>query len=202
MIAMDAARIIFIIISGALITKYGNYMPYMVAGTIINTIGAGFMTTLEKSTSTAISTTFLFIVGMGAGIGGNQPFTAVQAVLDQDDMPVGNGLSVFGLQLGTSLAFAFGQTAFLTRIFHILERNPLTADTTRAQVIKAGAAHLMQLADGPEKLEVLRTAFAGGVKETMIVALVAIALGNLCCAGMEWLHLVPDKDEAESKGVA
>lgn len=189
MIAMDAARIIFIIISGGLIAKFGHYMPYMVAGTMINTIGAGLMVTLNTTTSTSLSTAFMFIVGTGAGIGGNQPFTAVQAVLHEDDLPIGNGLSVFGLQLGTSLAFAIGQTTFLTKIFHTLEHNVLTASIPRAQVIAAGASHLDQLAKAPEALVVLRGAYADGIRDTMIVALVAIALANLCCAGMEWVKL-------------
>lgn len=52
-------------------------MPYMIAGTAINAIGAGLMVTLNMDTSTSLSTAFMFIVGTGAGIGGNQPFTAI-----------------------------------------------------------------------------------------------------------------------------
>lgn len=189
MIAMDAARILFIIISGGLVAKFGHYMPYMLAGTVVNTIGAGFMVTLNTSTSTSLSTAFMFIVGTGAGIGGNQPFTAVQAVMHEDDLSVANGLSVFGLQLGTSLAYAIGQTSFLTKIFRALEDNALTASIPRAQVIAAGAAHLDQLANTPEAYAVLRTAFAAGIRQTMVVALVSIAMSNLCWATMEWVKL-------------
>ncbi|KAF2260652.1 MFS general substrate transporter [Lojkania enalia] len=196
MIAMDAARILFIIISGGLVTKFGHYMPYMAAGTVINAIGAGLMVTLNTSTTTALSTTFLLIVGTGAGIGGNQPFTAVQAVLYEDDLPVGNGLSVFGLQLGTSLAFAIGQTAFLTKIFHTLERNILTVGIPRDKIIAAGASHLDQLASNLEVLGVLRKAYAWGIRDTMIVALVAICLANLCCLGMDWVKL-GDRETSE-----
>jgi hypothetical protein len=200
---MDAARIIFIIVAGGLVGKWRHYMPYMVLGTMVSTIGAGLMTTLNSSTSTALSTAFMFIVGMGAGIGGNQPFTAVQAVLHEDDLPVANGISVFGLQLGTSLAFAIGQTCFLTKIFHVLEHDVLTASFSRAQIIAAGASHLDHLAKDSKALVVLKGAYAEGIRDTMIVALVAISLANLCCAGMEWVKLKDGGDdrvdEAESK---
>ncbi|KAF2683004.1 MFS general substrate transporter [Lentithecium fluviatile CBS 122367] len=76
MIALDASRIFFIIISGILVSTYQHYMPYMVTGTAINIVGAGLQTTLGTSTSTALSATFLVIAGAGAGLGGNQPFTA------------------------------------------------------------------------------------------------------------------------------
>ncbi|KAF7882840.1 uncharacterized protein EAF02_006203 [Botrytis sinoallii] len=81
MIAMDAGRIVFIIISGILVTKFGHYMPYMVVGTIITVIAAGLLTMFDLNTSTAHSTAFMFLTGAGAGIGGNQPFTALQAAL-------------------------------------------------------------------------------------------------------------------------
>jgi hypothetical protein len=98
MIALDASRILFIIISGILVSKYQHYvsfhvplrrqssrrsnrttiqMPYMVVGTAINIIGAGLFTILGLSTSTALSTSFLVDSGIGAGFGGNQPFTAL-----------------------------------------------------------------------------------------------------------------------------
>jgi len=56
-------------------------MPYMALGTAITAIGAGLLVTWGLSTTTATSTAYMFIVGAGAGIGGNQPFTALQAVL-------------------------------------------------------------------------------------------------------------------------
>lgn len=77
-------------------------MPYMVVGTIVSVVATGLLTMLDLSTSTALSTAFMFLAGAGAGIGGNQPFTALQAALKtDDDLSIGNGLTVFGLQLGT-----------------------------------------------------------------------------------------------------
>lgn len=56
-------------------------MPYMAVGTIITAIAAGLLTMFGIDTSTARSTAFMFLAGAGAGIGGNQPFTALQAAL-------------------------------------------------------------------------------------------------------------------------
>jgi hypothetical protein len=92
-------------------------MPYMVVGTAISAVGAGLLITLGLNTSTAYSTAFMILAGIGAGIGGNQPFIALQAALpyvvcscdqpqltdtfSEEDISLGNGLTVFGLQLGT-----------------------------------------------------------------------------------------------------
>lgn len=95
-------------------------MPYMVAGTALSAIAAGLLTMFNLSTPNSYSTAFMFLAGAGAGIGGYQPFTALQAALGlvnknknpkgsgcllisrrEEDLSIGNGLTVFGLQLGT-----------------------------------------------------------------------------------------------------
>lgn len=89
----------------------------MVVGTAMSAVAAGLLITLGLNTSTAYSTVFMFLAGVGAGIGGNQPFIALQAALpyvncsydqpqltgslSEEDLSLGNGLTVFGLQLGT-----------------------------------------------------------------------------------------------------
>ncbi|KAB8288851.1 hypothetical protein EYC80_010754 [Monilinia laxa] len=189
MIAMDVGRIIFIIISGFIVTKFGYYMPYMVIGTMINVVAAGLLTILNLDTSTARSTAFMFLAGAGAGIGGNQPFIALQAALKEEDLSIGNGLTVFGLQLGTSLAFAISQPVFLTKIFSRLSSDTLTSNISRSSIIAAGASHLNRLVDNPAALKVVRKAYSEGIRDTMMVALVAICLCLLCPPGMEWLKL-------------
>lgn len=161
----------------------------MAIGTAINIVGAGLLTTVGTSTSTALSASYLVIAGAGAGIGGNQPFTALQAVLSDDDLPIGNGLTVFGLQLGTSIAFAISQTVFLTKVFHVLENDPATMMITRPEILQAGAAKLEKLVSDPKALMVIRRAYSSGTRDTMIVALVSIWLSLLCVPGMEWLKL-------------
>jgi hypothetical protein len=174
-------------------------MPYMAVGTAISCIGAGLLVTLNTTTTTALSTAFLFIVGVGAGIGGNQPFTALQAVLSDEDMSTGNGLTVFGLQLGTSLAFAISQTVFLTKIFHTVEMAADMSYISRTSIVKAGASHLEELAKDARGLRVLRKAYSAGIKDTMIVALVAICLSLLCLPGMEWVKLGQRQEERQGE---
>ncbi|KAF7913134.1 uncharacterized protein EAE98_011684 [Botrytis deweyae] len=164
---MDAGRIVFIIISGILVTKFGHYMPYMAVGTIITVIAADLLTMFGLDTSTARSTAFI-----------------------EEDLSIGNGLTVFDLQLGTSLAFAISQPVFLAKIFSHLANDPLTSTIPRSSIIiAAGASHLNRLVDNSTALEVLRKAYSERIRDTMIVALVASCLCLLCLPGMEWLTL-------------
>lgn len=53
----------------------------MIAGSIICTIGAGLLTTINLSTPTVQWAAYLVITGLGLGMAGQLPYTAVQAVL-------------------------------------------------------------------------------------------------------------------------
>ena len=56
-------------------------MPVMVTGTMIAAIGAGTFTMLGMNTTTALSTSWMVIWGVGSGLSANLPFTALQAAL-------------------------------------------------------------------------------------------------------------------------
>jgi uncharacterized membrane protein YcjF (UPF0283 family) len=45
------------------------------------------------------------------------------------------------------------------------------------------------LVSTPEAIEVLKIAYCEAIRGTMIVALVAICISNVCTLGMEWLTL-------------
>ena len=53
----------------------------MVAGTVIASVGAGLLTTIDVDTSTTKWAAYLVITGAGIGMAFQLPYTAVQAVL-------------------------------------------------------------------------------------------------------------------------
>lgn len=54
----------------------------MILGPIIAAIGTGLLTRIGPDTATAQWATFLVLVGLGLGFGMQQPYTAVQVVLE------------------------------------------------------------------------------------------------------------------------
>lgn len=54
----------------------------MIAGSIVCSIGAGLLTTINLSTPTVHWATYLVVTGIGLGMAGQLPYTAVQAVLE------------------------------------------------------------------------------------------------------------------------
>jgi hypothetical protein len=84
MIAYVAPSIVAIGITGALVTKYGYYVPYMVVGISIATIASGFLIRLDAYTSTLEWAALLVVNRLGMGMAQQLPYTALQAVLEYD----------------------------------------------------------------------------------------------------------------------
>jgi hypothetical protein len=59
-------------------------VPYMVAGTMIASVGAGLLTTIDVAIPTMKWAAYLVVTGIGVGMAFQLPYTAVQAVLEYD----------------------------------------------------------------------------------------------------------------------
>lgn len=56
-------------------------VPYIIAGTVICTVGCGLLTTIGVNTPTTIWATYELIIGLGIGGSLQLPYTALQLVL-------------------------------------------------------------------------------------------------------------------------
>lgn len=97
-IALVVPQIVTLVIIGAIVSKWGQYVsipytpptqltqaiqvPYMIAGVVITSIGAGLLTTIRVSTPKPAWVAFMVITGIGTGMAQQLPYTAVQAVLE------------------------------------------------------------------------------------------------------------------------
>ncbi|TGO58666.1 hypothetical protein BCON_0052g00100 [Botryotinia convoluta] len=186
-IAFIIPQMVSLIAAGAVATKWGYYAPYIVAGTIICTIGCGLLTTIGINTRTAIWATFEAIIGVGFGGALQLPYTALAVVLSESDLPTGNAIAVFSSQLGGALGVGIGQTLLLT---HLVQSIPRIAPSISPEaVINAGAANLLSLTTDPQILYNLRVTWAGAVRVVFLFVVVASALSVLFSFGIERLNV-------------
>ena len=75
------------LVVGGAITVIGYYAPFMWVGSAVLTVGCGLLYTLRVDTSTARWIGYQLLTGIGAGMGMQVPFLAVQAVTSAADMP-------------------------------------------------------------------------------------------------------------------
>ncbi|KAF2122170.1 major facilitator superfamily domain-containing protein [Lophiotrema nucula] len=185
-IALILPQTIAVVVVGALVAQFGYYVPYMLAGELICLVGVSLLVRLTPTSNTITWAAPLVVQGLGMGMALQLPYTAVQVVLKEDDVPIGNAILVFAWQLGGAIAIAISQTILLnTLVDRVAQALP---GLTGQAVIAAGAVNLLALAKTAERLRVLR-----GIWNTAIVRIVYLAIALSAAAipftlGMEWLN--------------
>jgi hypothetical protein len=125
---MLITMIILSIVSGGMVTKIGYYQPFIIAAAIFCATGAGAVTTLQPSSTTAQWIGYQILYGAGIGFGFQQPVIAVQAVLPTHEVAVGTALIIFAQSLGGAIFTSVAQSVFLNWLTRLIsERIPQLA---------------------------------------------------------------------------
>jgi len=104
--------VIAIIAAGAMTTITGYYMPPMLCGGILMTIGAGLTTTFNETTSLAHIIGYQALFGLGCGLAFQQPYAAVQATTPSADTNAAIVVLPFAQFLGSVVVLAICQNVF------------------------------------------------------------------------------------------
>ena len=174
------------IMAGALITRTGQYAPFMLACTVLISIGAGLISTFAVDTPESKWIGYQFVFGVGLGLGMQQASTAAQAVLSKADIPTGVSLMFFGQTLGGSVFLSVAQNVFLNNLVSNL--SPLAKTLSPALVVSTGATDLRSIVD-PQILPQVLQAYNGALVGAFHVS-VAVASASILGSGLvEWKNL-------------
>lgn len=129
-------------VTGALITVFGFYTPFLIGSTALFAIGAGLITTYDAVMPDVNWIGFQILAGAGLGAGFQVPQAAVQTVLSQEDIPIGSSALLFFQNLGSSIFLSVGQSVFQNSLMAALAKKAPTVNP--ALVFSAGATGLRQ----------------------------------------------------------
>lgn len=74
-------QIVALVIVGALVKALGHYVPFMILGEMVCTVGTALLTQLSDATTTVKWASYLVVTGIGMGMAMQLPYTAVQVTL-------------------------------------------------------------------------------------------------------------------------
>ncbi|MCJ1432522.1 hypothetical protein MMC27_001879 [Xylographa pallens] len=186
LIPLFLAQMIALIFTGAVVTRFGHYVPFIILGELVCVIGTVLLTKLNTSSSTIFWAAALVVTGLGLGMAMQLPYTALQVALSDADIAIGNAIFVFIWQLGGAISIAIGQTIIINTI--VQELPHVAPEIDPASVIAAGATNLPQLTNSPEVLVILRGIWNLAITRTMIMSLAMVCAAIPCTMGMEWLN--------------
>jgi hypothetical protein len=170
------------LITGVFTQKIGYYVPTMITGPMIASIGAGLLTTLKPTTGHPEWIGYQFIYGFGIGMGIQQGMLAAQAVLPGPDVSIGIALMFFGQQLGGSIWLAVAQNVFLHQLTKGLAG---IAGLNSEEIVNTGVTELRNIVP-PDLLSRVLSAYNTAISHTWYVPIALSSSMLIPALCMEW----------------
>ncbi|KAF3391573.1 Efflux pump roqT [Penicillium rolfsii] len=167
---------------GFLVNLLGYYTPLMFLGSALLTIGCALCTTLKVHTQSSTWIGYEVIIGVGAGVGFQQCYNALQTVLPLKDIPIGIAIVTFSQSLSGALFISIAQNVFQNRLIENLARYAPALDPM--VIIRGGAANLADRIS--VNLQSVLLAYNIAVTQTMYVSVGTAALSFLGAGLVEW----------------
>ncbi|CBQ70199.1 probable aflatoxin efflux pump AFLT [Sporisorium reilianum SRZ2] len=110
-------------VSGTLITAYGYYIPILIVGAALTSVGSGLLYLLRPESSLSLYVGLQFLAGIGPGLAFMIPFSAVSARLEPEDIEIGSAIVTFWQTLGGTVFVSVCQAIFQNDFIRQLRTN-------------------------------------------------------------------------------
>lgn len=102
-----------VITNGAVLSKYGLYMPWYTVGGAFVLTGGALLNTIDITTSVAKVYGYLIITGFGVGLFAQASFSVAQAIVEPAKAPLAIGFITCAQVSGVTIALAIANSIFL-----------------------------------------------------------------------------------------
>lgn len=171
------------VLSGILITVNGHYVPLMVVGSAIATVGVGMLYTLGVDSSSAKWIGYQALTGMGMGLSFQCAVIANQALVKLSDLSTISAITMFFQTMGGAVFVSAGQTAFENRLSHQI---PITAPgIPPALIISTGATQLRKVFNA-QQLPGILLAYVDGIHVTTELAIALAGISFIVAFLPRW----------------
>lgn len=177
--------------SGRLITHWGRYKVYPVAGTAIMTFGLFLLSRFDAETSRLVQSVYMAVVGLGIGLVMQVLVLAVQNAVDAGDLGVATSASSFFRSMGGAFGVAMFGAIFNNRLDAYLSDIGSTRSGFDAEALQAGPEAVRSLP--PDTRPLVIDAFAQALH---VAFLWAVPLAALAFAVVLLLKEMPLRDTA------
>lgn len=162
-------------VSGSLITRYGRWKGFLVAGATAMTVGFGLLSTIDADTNMVLLGCYLFVLGVGMGMTMQNLVLAVQNNVSPDNLGAATSTVTFFRSLGGAAGVSVLGAVLSNHVTDLIASGlravGITAETGGSG---AGLSNLNEL-PGPIA-DIVRGAYGDGTARIFLVAAVMAAL--------------------------
>ena len=180
------------VLSGIIVSKSQQFVPWMVLGTAVSTIGAGLIYTFDLDTATRNWVGFQLIAGIGTGFVSQIPIMANSAAVEMSDLSSISAITLFFQIMGGSLLVSAGQAIFANRLLQSLAIN---APTTSAVTVLATGVTRLRVSFPSAQIPGILKSYMNGLKGAYALAVVLVGISFLFAFTPKWERLRPKQGD-------
>lgn len=182
-IPMILSLVIFSMVSGIAVQAFGYYTPFVIASSVLMSVGAGMLSTLKPSSGPGEWIGYQILFGLGVGFGMQQTLLAVQTVLKKEDIPIGTAIVMFSQTLGGALFISVAQNVFTNQL--LLNLKQVVPGLDPAMVLATGYTSLKTVI--PQQFYAgVQTAYNSSIMDTFYVAVATSVVSIFGAVALEW----------------
>jgi MFS family permease len=192
------SQLIATVASGTLVGRMGYYLPWMVAGGSLSSVGLGLISTWNPTTSAGKRIGYQILLGFSRGLAMQMPLIAVQNSIHPKFVPVSMALVSFGQTFGGAVFLSICETILSNQLAINLPKYAPGVST--AAIVAAGgsgSAVRAVVGNNPTELAGTLAAYAKSVNAIFWFGAAAAALCAIVATGMGWKDI--RKKEAPPK---
>lgn len=174
---------LFSIASGAILSAWGLYIPVMIFGTAVASVGCGLIYTLEADSVSGKWIGYQGLVGLGLGLVFQIPVVVCQAISETSDISSVSAIVLFFQTVGGSIWISAAQAGFANRMLKVL---PLDAPNVNpAQVLTTGASDLRRVFNA-DQIPGIISAYMEGLRIPFAICIACACLSFIVSFAPRW----------------
>ncbi|KAG0281874.1 hypothetical protein BGZ95_007932 [Linnemannia exigua] len=175
MLPIVAGLLFASIFSGFMVSKYGQYRPFIWVGFIFCTTGIGLLTLLEVDSGRGPQIGYMFIAGAGIGFCMQTTLLAIQSAVPLADMAVATANSTFFRTVGQVIGIAIAGTVFNNKVKS--QFAPLILQIPGIEAVVADSS--LAGSFGPEVERMVLEIYMVAIRSALVVGIPFAGLGFL-----------------------
>ncbi|KAL9619498.1 MAG: hypothetical protein Q9160_005861 [Pyrenula sp. 1 TL-2023] len=186
MLPATLGMVFFTLFSGALTQVTGYYLPWVLAGSVLATIGYGLMSTFDVGTSTARWIGYQLIYGVGSGTGQSGPYLAIQNLVPLKQIPTAMSIVIFAQNVGGATWVVVANAIFNNSLRKQLTQHASTVGRAPDIIVGSGARSVRDLGLSTSQLFAVLQSYSTSVDHAMYLGIAVSGAVLLCAWGMGW----------------
>ncbi|KAI0479247.1 putative MFS multidrug transporter [Xylariaceae sp. FL0804] len=193
------SSVVLVVLSGALVTRFGSYLPWAVVAGVAATLAGGLFSTWSPATGAGKRFGYQIVYGV-RGAGAQASMIAVQNALPPRQSQLGIAFLIFCQGLTASVFLIVANVIFTETLTEQIARLAPSVDPAAALAAGGSASGVRALlAAGSPELAGLLKAYAIAFDDVCYLMLAAGFASFLAAWGMDWIDVRKEKENKESE---